>query len=251
MKKISLLIIAIITAITLTAQNGAHIQFKITSAKGMNGTMDMKFSEFGTVTEMKMLAPQLPGGEMKSKSLSKKSNPDVFYVIDDVNKTYREQKKSAARPVKDEKEITVKKLGEETVNGYKCVHALITEGTTTSEVWNTKDFADYEKYNAAFDENKSNVGGKRQKALKAAGCEGFSVKMIRKGNDKDPGMTMELVKFEKKTFTAADFELPTGYTKTENSAGAYPGAPGSKGVGSMTAEERAKYIEEMKKKYGK
>jgi hypothetical protein len=255
MKKLALSIIAFTTAIALNAQSGAHIQFKMSSTKGMTGTMDINHSEYGSLTEMKMAMPQMPGGEMIIKSLSKKSVPDVSYTIDDKNKTYKEQKKSTTAPAnKEEKDVTVKKLGNETINGYKCAHALITEGTNASEVWNTKDFPDYDKYNEAMSDNKRFGTSKNQKALKDAGCEGFPVKMIKKGVDGTDEMSMELVKFEKKSFSASDFEIPAGYTKTEAPANPYGAPAGMKTqdeIMKMSPEERAKYIEELKKKYGK
>src|ERR1700756_4592038 len=110
MKKLTLSIVALITAICVNAQSGAHFQYKMSSDKGMGGTMDMNYSEYGHLSEVNMSAPQMPGGEMKMKSLSNKSNPDVSYIIDDKNKTYREQKQNTAAPVTDEKEVTVKKL---------------------------------------------------------------------------------------------------------------------------------------------
>jgi hypothetical protein len=256
MKKITIVIIAVMTSVCIKAQNGAHFQFKMSSNKGLSGTMDLNYSELGSLSEMKMTAPQLPGGEMKSKSLSKKNNPDVLYIIDDNKKTYREQKKSAPNTVKEEKEITVKKIGDETVNGYKCVHAIITEGTSITDVWNTKDFADYEKYSSALvPERQMGNAAKRKQALKDAGCDGLPVKTIKKGNEREGEMTMELVKYEKKSFSSSDFEVPSGYTKTEAPAGGYPGMGGQMKsqdeIMKMTPEERTKYIEEMKKKYGK
>ncbi|MGZ3864730.1 MAG: DUF4412 domain-containing protein [Bacteroidia bacterium] len=257
MKKLTLSIATFAAAFSLSAQSGSHVQFKMTSARGMNGTMDVNYSEHGHLSVMKSTAPQLPGGEMVIKSLSMKSTPGVTYMIDDKNKTYREVKGSAGHKG-EEKDVTVKKLGEETVGGYKCTHALVTEENgATTDMWNTKDIPDYNKYAEALNENKQMGSGKREKALKDAGCEGFPVKMSRKGKNEADGFTMELVKFEKKSFPASDFEIPAGYTKSEAPAGGgYPGAAGM-GVKSqeeimkMTPEERAKYIEDMKKKYGK
>jgi hypothetical protein len=227
----------------------------IALTKGMSGTMDVNHSEYGSLSEMKMAMPQMPGGEMIIKSLSKKSVPDVSYTIDDKNKTYKEQKRNTtALANREEKDVTVKKLGNENVNGYKCAHAFITEGTNTSEVWNTKDIPDYDKYNEAMSDNKRFSTSKHQQALKDAGCEGFPVKMIRKGVNPDDEMSMELVKFEKKSFSASDFEIPVGYTKTEAPANPYGASAGMKTqdeIMKMSPEERAKYIEELKKKYGK
>lgn len=256
MKKLTLTIAMFAVTISVNAQSGSHSQFKLASGRGMNGTMDLNYSEYGHTSVMKSTAPQLPGGEMIIKSLSKKSSPDVTYMIDDKNKTYREVKKSAGHRG-EEKDVTVKKVGDETVNEYKCVHSIVTEENgATTDMWNTKDIPDYNKYAEALSENKQMGSSKREKALKDAGCEGFPVKMSRKGKSDADGFTMELVKFEKKSFPASDFEIPAGYTKSEGGAGAYPGAAGM-GVKSqdeimkMSPEERQKYIEEMKKKYGK
>ena len=119
--------------------------------------------------------------------------------MNDQNKTYSESNVSDASN-QDNKTYSVKKLGEETVNGYKCVHALITEGTETHEVWNTKDIADFSKYSEAFKTNKRIGSQKREQALKDAGCDGLPVKTVHKGNAQEGDMTMELVKLEKKDF---------------------------------------------------
>ena len=94
----------------------------------------------------------------------------------------------------------------------------------------------------------------RDKALKDAGCDGIPVKTIHKGNEREGDITMELVKIDKKTFTKADFELPAGYSKSETATTPTNGGSEIKTqqeIMNMTPEERAKYIEEMKKKYGK
>jgi hypothetical protein len=251
MKKIVLSLIAIVFASGMSAQNGAYIEFKMSSTKGATGTVKAKHSEFGSLSEMTMVIPQMPGGGMNTKALIQKSNPDVTYIINDKDKTYSERKKSDASK-EDNKTYEVKKIGEETVNGYKCVHAIITEGKETHEVWNTKDIADYDKYAEAMKTNERMSNSKREKALKDAGCEGFPVKTFHKGNEREGDFTMELVKLEKKTFSKSDFELPAGYTKSD--AAQSPGQPAGmktqQEIMNMTPEERAKYIEEMKKQYG-
>src|ERR1700751_2250741 len=123
MKKNILAIVAICFAITAQAQNGAYIEYKINTSKGAKGTVKLMFSEFGSASEFKMDIPQMPGGDKiyanNHKSLSKKSNPEVVYKIDDKNKTYTEAKKAATNS-DDSKNYTVTKIGEETVNGHKC-----------------------------------------------------------------------------------------------------------------------------------
>jgi hypothetical protein len=232
------------------AQNGAYIEYKITSSRGANGSAKVNFSEFGSVSVFNMIIPQMPGGGMTIKSLTQKNSPELIYMINDNNKTYSEKKRSDMAN-EDNKTYTVKKLGEETVNGYKCVHAMITEGAETHEVWNTKDVADYAKYAESFKSNSRMGSAKREQALKDAGCDGLPVKSFHKGNAREGDMTMELVKIEKKNFTSADFDIPAGYTKTEGMGLGAPAVKSQQEIMSMSPEERAKYIEEMKKMRGK
>jgi hypothetical protein len=248
-KQILLLAVAFSNSI-LISQNGASVDYKITSSKGANGEVKVKFSEFGSISEFNMVIPQMPGGGMFIKSLTKKSTPGITYMINDKNKIYS-QTNPTDPSNQDTKTYVVKKLGEETINGYKCMHALVTEGTETHEVWNTKDIADYAKYSEAFRANKKIGSQKREDALRNAGCDGLPVKTLHKGNEREGDMTMELVKLEKKTFNKSEFEIPDGYTMTAASntmTGGDSKSPDE--LKKMTPEERAKYIEEMKKKYG-
>lgn len=250
MKKILFAALAVFAGGLSLAQNGAHMEYKLTSTKGATGTIKVNYSEYGSVSEMNMVIPQMPGGGMDMKHLIQKANPDVIYSINDKDKTYSERKVKE-NSNDDNKTYTVKKLGEEKINGYKCVHAMVTEGNESHEVWNTKDIADYDKYSSAFQANKKMSSHKQEQALKDAGCDGIPVKSIHKGNEREGDMTMELVKFEKKSYSKADFEIPSGYTKGGAPAGSPAGVKSQQEIMNMTPEERAKYIEEMKKKYGK
>jgi hypothetical protein len=252
-KNIAVLILALFAG-TMIAQNGAYVEFKMTSSKGANGTMKGNYSDFGSTSEISMVIPQMPGGGFSSKAMTQKSNPDVIYVVNDKDKTYSERKRSDMNARDDAREYEVKKLGEETVNGYKCVHALVTEGKESHEVWNSKSIPDYEKYAESMKSNERMGNAKREKALRDAGCDGFPVKFVHKGNEREGDMTVELVKIEKKNFSKSDFEVPAGYAKSES-----PAMQGNPNMGmksqqelmNMTPQERAKYVEEMKKKYGK
>ena len=245
------ILISLFCASILNSQNGASIEFKITSSKGYTGSVKVNFSDFGSESEFSMLIPQMPGGGIKNKSLMMKEKPGTIFMINDQNKTYSENLPTDPSN-QDSKTYLVKKIGEETVSGYKCVHAIITEGNETHEVWNTKDIPDFAKYSEAFKTNRRIGSQKREQALKDAGCDGLPVKTLHKGNAQEGDMTMELVKLEKKTFTKSDFEVPTGYTKTGAGSSALSSEMKTQQeIMNMTPEERAKYIEEMKKKYGK
>lgn len=256
MKKSKLTAAFLFTALLAIAQSGAYFEYKVTSAKGMSGTSEMKHSEYGSISTVNMSSPKMPGGGMSMTTLAKKDNPDVFYILNDKAKTYSEMKRSASTggTHEDNTNYTVKKVGNETINSYKCVHAIVTSDKgTTEDIWTTKDIPDYGKYSEALSNNKQMSSSKHQKALKDAGCEGFPVKMVRKGKDGED-MTMELLKMEKKSYSKSDFEIPSGYTKSGGAGVSPTGLPGVKSqdeIMKMTPDERAKYIEEMKKQYGK
>jgi len=239
------------------AQNGASMEFKYTSSSGANGTMLLKHSEYGSKSEVNMKSAKSPAAGMKMSSLIKKDAPDVIYMINETGKTYSEMKRSAAGGNQEDKHTyTVKKIGSETVNGYKCIHSTVTnEKNEVTEMWTSKDIIDYNKYSEAMYNSDNKLGSsKQEKAIKAAGCEGFPVKMIKKSKNNDGDVTMELVKFEKKSYSKSDFDIPAGYTKSAGGpigAGAVPGMKSQDEIMKMTPEERAKYIEELKKMYGK
>ena len=255
MKKIKFISALILAAFLTVAQNGASFEFKYTSSKGMTGNMNVKHSEFGSKSEVKMQSPKAPGGGMTMVSLIKKDTPDLIYIINDANKSYSEMKKGSSEGKEDTHTYTVKKIGTEKVAGYNCVHSTVTnEKGEVSEMWMSKDVADYSKYSETFNSSKKFGSGKQELAMKAAGCEGFPVKIIHKAKDQEGDVTMELVKFEKKSFSKSDFEVPAGYTKSAGGPagmGMPAGMKTQEEIMKMTPEERAKYVEELKKQYGK
>jgi hypothetical protein len=254
MKNYKILPTLLFASMISLAQNGSYFEYKVSSTNGITGSTTIKYSEYGMTSSMNMSSPKMPGGSMTMSTLKKNDDKETLYMINDKNKTYSKSKRnSAGGHHEDNNTYTVKKIGNETINGYKCVHAIVTSSNTTSEVWNTKDIPDYAKYEEAINSNERMGSSKRQQALKDAGCEGFPVKMINKGNEREGEMTMELVKLEKKSYSKSDFEIPAGYTESGNAA-APAGVPQMKSqdeIMKMTPEERQKYIEEMKKQYGK
>jgi hypothetical protein len=232
------------------AQNGATIEYKISSSRGASGTIQVNQSEFGSVSQFDMQIPQMPGGGISMKSLLRKQEPDVIYQINDRDKTYSKSNKSEAAG-EDNKTYKAKKIGDETVAGYKCVHAIVDDGKESYEVWSTKDIPGFEKYAEAMRANKKTGSVKREQALKEAGCDGLPVKTLHKGNEREGDMTMELQKLEKKNFNSADFEVPAGYNMTSQRNPVMPQVKSQQELINMSPEERAKYVEEMKRKYGK
>jgi hypothetical protein len=259
MKKNFLVFIVMCFAIGASAQNGAYIEYKTTSSMGAIGSTKINLSEFGSVTEFNITIPQIPSGGTMHRILSKKSNPDVIYMIDDKNKTYTESNIPATSS-EDSKNYVVTRKDDEIVNGYKSVHTIVSDGKETYEIWNTKDIPDYNKYSEAFNSNERFGSPKKEQALKAKDCDGMPVKIVCKGDEREDDITIELVKFEKKNFMRSYFEIPAGYSKSESASTAPSGMPEfniPEESMKMTPEERTQYdfppdiSEEMKKKYGK
>lgn len=215
------------------------LEMKVTAKMG-GGHVMVYISKAGMRSEIDMQAHDTP---MKMVMLMKSSNKDVAYNIDEKTKTYGEldlaKSRERAKGMAPHK-YTAKKLGKEKVAGYDCVHALVTDDKGgESEVWTNKDIVDYDSMarlmgpNVAADES-------LMKSLKEVGAEGFMVKMVhRQKGSEENGMTMELVKAEKKSLPASLFEIPAGYTKREGPAGVG-------GMGNLPPEIQEKLRERMK-----
>ncbi|MCW3084449.1 MAG: hypothetical protein JWP12_1815 [Bacteroidetes bacterium] len=244
------MILLVFFAGSIIAQNGAQIEYKLTSAdKNINGTMKIYFSGQNTRTEMSMMAPQMPGGISKI-SIIKSDKPSTIYSLDQKSKTYTtaETKPATAAPT-DNTPVTVKVIGKEKVGKYNCTHAQVTRGKETSDYWTTTEIADFDKYRKADSKNKFMGNDGTQAALAKNGADGFIVKSVTK-DQRGMEMTMELVSFEKKDIAASLFEIPADYKLAAAGTGA-PTAPAidAAKLQNMTPEERAKYVEELKKQY--
>ncbi len=232
------------------AQNGAQIEYKLTSAdKTINGTMKMYFSGQNARTEITMLVPQMPGGGISKVSIIKSDKPTTVYSLDKNSKTYTTMETKPAAATPDNTPATVKIIGKEKVGKYNCTHAQVTRGKETSDYWTTMEIADFEKYRKGDSKNKFMGADGTQAALAKNGADGFIVKSVTK-DQRGMEMTMELVSFEKKDIAASQFEIPADYKMAASGTGA-PTAPviDAAKLQNMTPEERAKYVEELKKQY--
>lgn len=113
----------------------------------------------------------------------------------------------------------VTKIGNETVQGYPCIHSKLVstigsglfKSKTTMDIWTSTAVPGYSLFKRLS--TLQNVKPKMMAALENAGAGGFFVKMV--AGDKDYSMTMALVQAEEKTFPASLFEIPAGYTKSD------------------------------------
>ena len=107
----------------------------------------------------------------------------------------------------------VKKMGQETVNGYHCTHYLETIGEATHDIWVTNDLqvtppsvmiiTSYLYYTP---------GLPHLQELAAAGCTGIVVKSVSGGGGVPP-VTMQLISINTRiTMNPSLFRIPSYYT---------------------------------------
>ena len=195
-----------------------EMKLTMASAEGRQGggTVKLAVSKTGARSQMEMQMPQM---SMKMDVLFKNATPDVLYHINDAARTYSEidlaQMRQMAGSAQKEEKLTVTKLGEEKILGYKTQHVLVTgKDSSTNELWIAKDLIDYD----TFAKLQARSGGSGRldalnKALKDAGAEGMPLKMISTSPD-GVTTTIEVVKAEKQSLPALTFEIPAGYTKS-------------------------------------
>ncbi|HMH24650.1 MAG TPA: DUF4412 domain-containing protein [Puia sp.] len=113
----------------------------------------------------------------------------------------------------------VTRIGSETVDGYSCTHVKMTSTTgsgifkskSTMDLWTSTDVPGYALYKKLV--SVQNMKPQMMQALDNAGAGGFIVKM--ETVEKDYSMGMELIRAEEKSFPASLFEIPAGYTETD------------------------------------
>lgn len=108
----------------------------------------------------------------------------------------------------------VTKVGNETVQGYSCIHArLVTMSsgrpTVTEDIWTSKDVPGYALMKQLS--TAQNATPAMLRALQQAGCDGMFVKMTSQASTYS--MEMLLIAATRKTFPDAMFQLPAGYTQ--------------------------------------
>ena len=231
---------------TYWAQNGAVFEFKITSTQGATGSVTANYSSLGSRVEMQINIPQMPGAGFTRTSIIKSAKPSTVYMLDKKNKTYSITETPAQKTANADN-CTVKIVGKEKVGNYNCTHAIVTKGKEVTDFWTTTEIADFENYIKSNTGNKYMGSSDDYAALSKNGAAGFIVKTISR-ESREGEFTMELVKFEKKELNATLFEIPSDYKVSANPASMAPKIDATQ-LQNMTPEERAKYIEDLKKQY--
>lgn len=152
--------------------------------------------------------------------IGRMNQPHYSVILDDENKAYSLNVIDTAFINMVHEKYRVTKLGNETVNGYNCIHAKLVSTTgsgmfkssSTEDIWTSVDVPGYDLLEKAT--LQQNITPGMLKALNDAGCGGFFVKMS--SSDKDYSMTMQLTKAEKQSFSSSMFKIPNGYNESKS-----------------------------------
>lgn len=182
------------------------------------------------------------------------SEPGVTYMLNVDRKTYSVIHASSSGEDKaraPQAELTVTRLGRDTVAGYSCERALLkrTASLDETEVCVSKELGPSGAWLDAM--TRRERGHSLFQALSNAGLTGFPIRWsFRHSGEKEAFSTFELTRFQKTSVSASTFEIPAGYRKV--SAGQVHTTPEQeeavrKALEQMTPEQRRQYEERMKK----
>jgi hypothetical protein len=157
----------------------------------------------------------------KTITIQKLSDPDHALHINENRRTYaiadltklREAKAGRKQPT-----YSVKKLGRDKVAGYPCLKALLTSSSgVESELCVATDLVAPSSWLSALGRNEASDNIRT--ALRDNGLQGFPIRLtLRGGAGKEVVSTMELVRFEKRSLPSSLFEVPAGYTQTDEAS---------------------------------
>lgn len=153
------------------------------------------------------------GYQMKTKPvvmISRVNMPNYSVTVNDEDKTYSLNVIDQALLDKDEKKYKAYVIGSENVNGYSCKHAVVKGNKMVMDMWLSTDVPGYDIYKKAA--ASSSAGIDFMSALKAAGIEGFPVKIFIENNS----ASMTLTKATYVGVSNSFFEIPSNYSKAAN-----------------------------------
>jgi hypothetical protein len=209
MKKLLLLpLLFAATAWTTTGSTGSVFTLKITSSRGMQGTVKIFYDTPGTRSEVD--ASMNSGFSIRKVSVIKKAEPNMVYQLDEKTKTYSTVEVSNAADNPSEP-ATATLLGSDSLNGFMCKHIRVKQGNRNWEIWNTTAVAEYASLSGVMNRQRYIGNHGLHDALKTIHAEGFPVKIIL--TDKEGTTTTELVETKKQKLDPSLFEVPPGYTK--------------------------------------
>lgn len=252
----------------LLAQSEGVATFKIIAHSAQNdakgtpqGTYKIAFSKTAYRMDMQMDMSSMGGGRPRGggepanftmTSISKLSEPDKVYMLNDRNKTYSVMDLAKAREQAGHADDpwTVQRTGHDTVAGIPCEKATLTSKSTSIDTCIATDFLVSSAWWSAISRRQ---GGNDRwiRAMGDAGLKGFPIRMRYKSAQNADGVEMELVNLDRHGLPAAMFEVPAGYKQT-NIMGAMGMSPEAQkamddALAKMTPEQRKAYDDAMKK----
>ncbi|MEP7252951.1 MAG: DUF4412 domain-containing protein [Ginsengibacter sp.] len=193
------------TTNTVTTERG--------TAKSINKFWFTKSGE-GRV-EMNLAGMMGMSGGSPMIGISRADKPGYSAILDDGDKTYSLSIVNMAFVNKHDGKYKVTKIGNETVNGYPCVHAKLTSSGRNKmdmDIWTCKSVPGYAQMEEVMTNSKSVASPGMLNALKQAGADGYFVKMVIK--NKDISSETILTKVEQKNLPASLFTIPSGYSQS-------------------------------------
>jgi hypothetical protein len=208
---------------TASGGSGFYYETIITVTTKERGTVTSKSKSYVTNTgegrsEMDMAAMMGIKNGSPLIGISRGGLPGYSIIIDDKSKTYSLNVIDTSLINGVNETYNVTKIGNETVQGYNCIHSKLVmaskgmfKSSTTMEIWTSTAVPGYSNLRRMM--SSQNITPGMIQALDHAGCGGYFVKIA--SGKKDYAMTMTIATAEAKTLPAALFFIPQGYAEAK------------------------------------
>ncbi|MEP6750427.1 MAG: DUF4412 domain-containing protein [Bacteroidota bacterium] len=203
--------------------SGYYYQYitTVTSKRGTNSDTSNRYFTSGGEgrSEMNLTAMMGVKGGNTLVTLARADLRRFSLTLDASDKTYSLNVIDTSLINSTHANYQVTKIGNETVQGYNCIHAKMVStmgsgmfsSTSTMDIWTSAGVPGYALIQRTM--TAQNITPAMIKALDQAGCNGFFVKITTQG--KDASMNMTLVKAQSKSFPASMFDIPAGYKESD------------------------------------
>jgi Domain of unknown function (DUF4412) len=163
-------------------------------------------------SEMKILMPGVASGKLIV--IGHAGQPHYSILLSPDTKGYSLAVIDTALINNRQTTYKVTKVGNETVDGYSCVHVKVTstsgsglfKSSSTEDLWTSTAVPGYALYEKLSDQT---VNYGMMQALQQAGAAGTMVKMAASG--KDYSMSYDLIEAKSGSYPASLFTIPDGY----------------------------------------
>jgi Domain of unknown function (DUF4412) len=218
---------AINSYLTAKGGGGFNYQYLMTATSKKNETL--KDTSYRWLTnggegrsEMKILMPGVSSGKLIV--VGRASQPTYSILLDPDNRGYSLNVIDTGLINSGHQTYKVTKVGNETVDGYACVHVKLTstsgsglfKSSSTEDLWTSTAVPGYTLYHNLSDQT---VSYGMMQALEQAGAAGMMVKMTASG--KDYSMTYDLADARSGSYPASLFMIPSGYTNNHKNVMEY------------------------------